>query len=169
MSDNENRQLDPERVKFAQEVLEKYVKDMTIMANLYAEKDDDVLWSDTAEMDMAREELLGSICDELGGQMPEVFEGLPLQEFDEMEVWEMLADLATQEAELDDEYCDDDEVECYGDCNQVNAYTRAWAVVLNKIMDGSITRENVERWMGYFEDVENLETEICAWVEEEGK
>ena len=50
-----------------------------------------------------------------------------------------------------------------GSCERLEQYIASMCTVLEKIFDGSITEENLDDWMEYFEDSWNFDYDIEEW------
>lgn len=53
-----------------------------------------------------------------------------------------------------------------GESEELEAYLNAWDYILDSIMSGDITEENLDSWLEYFDDSDNYEYEIVEWYEE---
>ena len=62
-----------------------------------------------------------------------------------------------------DEY---DRLNYGGRCDSIEQFVSAWDVLLDLILEGEVTEENLDKWLAYFDDSDNYETDIKEWFEE---
>lgn len=51
-----------------------------------------------------------------------------------------------------------------GECEQLDNYLDAWNTIISRILNGDITEQNLDVWLAYFNEDENLESDIEDWV-----
>lgn len=111
------------------------------------------------EIHLTAEEVLGLLLGEHGDSP--VFDGICSKAFDE----DLINDKA-EKAGFADEH---DNVEVGGRCEAIDQFVTAWGTLLDKIAEEVVTEENLDLWLRYFDDDNNLETDIEEWVEDEMK
>ena len=56
----------------------------------------------------------------------------------------------------------------YGaECEPLETYLNAWGYILDAIMSGDITEEDIDSWLKYFDDENNYDKQITVWREYE--
>lgn len=101
----------------------------------------------------------------MDNRMTELFEGLSMQEFDMFELWDKLADIAVKEAKFKKKPADDGFLDYGGFSEPLHNYLNAWSEVLSEIMRKNITRENVEKWMAYFDNPSKFIEDIMHFMD----
>ena len=54
-----------------------------------------------------------------------------------------------------------------GRCDSIEQFVSAWDTLLDLILEGVVTEESLDNWLAYFDDFDNLETDIQEWAEED--
>lgn len=88
-------------------------------------------------------------------QLDELFRAICEEELDEDDIndWAYDANIADMS----------DNFQYGGSCEELDGYILAMGTLLEKILDGSITEENLAEWMEYFEDNYNFDEDIEEW------
>lgn len=120
-------------------------------------------WDGEDKIELSEGELLYLISQQNVDK--EIFEGLKLTPIN---IESMLSDMAESGACVDEFYefsdYDEDEIEelkdCWsysGECSQLEGFLKSWEIVLNKIMAGEITEDNLDECLEYFDDSSNFD------------
>lgn len=88
-------------------------------------------------------------------QIDELFCAICVKELDEDDIndWADDANIADMS----------DNLQYGGSCEELDGYIQAMGTLLDKILDGSITEENLAEWMEYFDDNNNFDEDIEEW------
>lgn len=129
----------------------KYTFSFTVEAS-------DYYFTEGAEeaIELTAKEALGILHGHHG--MDEIFEGICEESYDE----DFINDKADELG-----FASDYDTFSYGsDCEQLDAYLSAWEYIIDSILFGGISEEDIDSWLEYFDDSNNYEMAIADWYKE---
>lgn len=112
-------------------------------------------WRDSGPMVLSAEELLFLVKKE--NQHGEVFEGLAVKEIDP---YERISQLSEEAAERTDPEADENWWNCHGESLSMWMFIGAWDSIVDLIMEGKVTEENLDAWLAYFDQARYVDAEL---------
>ena len=125
-------------------------------------------YSAEEELLLSKEEIYFLLDEQLDSK--DVFAGKNLKRVDvESRLEELAYDASWPDGtpdEDDENYEDPDNFSYWGTCYHIEPYLNAYVFIIEKILSGDITEDNLDFWLSYFEDSSNYDIDIEDWDSE---
>lgn len=118
--------------------------------------------NESVVIELTSDEALGLLRGE--HDIAEVFDGICDNQFDESLINDKAVKIGVADGydnhTYSSDYDEEEENELLDSC------VDAWVTVIQKILDGEITEDDVDDWLWYFDDTDNFEEDIESWHDE---